>query len=222
MKNTFVVTMTLLLALTVGGSVVGYNIATTPHHSEEKGGHGEEKGGHSESGAPMSEQGSSANSAATGAAGAEGALGDVKADNEGGELAGENGAVTASGEATTGDEKVSTTEGSATDTDAAGSTGQQPAETAAAAETQGDAVAGEKSYAVSCAGCHGANGQGVVGPSLVAANGPKDWTLAQFTTALREGKAPEKELAATMPRFSDAQLTDSDIANVQAYIKTLN
>ena len=63
MKNTFAVTMTLLLALTIGGSVVGYNIATTPHHSE-KGGHGEEKGGHSESGAPMSQEGPSANSAA--------------------------------------------------------------------------------------------------------------------------------------------------------------
>ncbi|MXV20094.1 c-type cytochrome [Deinococcus xianganensis] len=221
MKNTFAVTMTLLLALTIGGSVVGYNIATTPHHSE-KGGHGEEKGGHSESGAPMSEQGPSANSAATGAAGAEGALGDVKADNEGGAQTGENGAVPASGEAVTGDETVASQEGSSTDTDTAGSTGQQPAETAAAAETQGDAVAGEKSYAVSCAGCHGANGQGVVGPSLVAANGPKDWTLAQFTTSLREGRTPERELAATMPRFSDAQLTDSDIANVQAYIKTLN
>lgn len=219
MKNTFVVSMALLLALTVGGSVVGYNIATTPHHSEEKGGHGEEKGGHSESGAPMSEQGPSANSAATGAAGAEGALGDVKADNEGGELAGENGAVTASGEATTGDEKVSTTEGSATDTDAAGSTGQQPVETAAAAETQGDAVAGEKSYAVSCAGCHGAEGQGVVGPALSKV---KDWTLAEFTVALREGKTPERELSTAMPRIADTQLTDSDVANVYAFVKTLN
>ena len=53
-------------------------------------------------------------------------------------------------------------------------------------------------------------------------SGPKSWTLAQFTTTLREGKTPERELAATMPRFSDAQLTDSDIANLQAYIKTLN
>lgn len=221
MKNTFAVTMTLLLALTIGGSVVGYNIATTPHHSE-KGGHGEEKGGHSESGAPMSEQGPSANSAATGAAGAEGALGDVKADNEGGAQTGENGAAPASGEAATGDETVASQEGSSTDTDTAGSTGEQPEETAAAAEPQGDASAGEELFASNCAGCHGANGEGNIGPSLVAANGPKDWTLAQFTTALREGKTPEKELAPTMPRFSDAQLTDSDIANVQAYIKTLN
>lgn len=216
MKNTFVVTMTLLLALTVGGSVVGYNIATKPHHSEK---------GHEETKAPSmgSEEAPSPNSASTGAEAAPGTTGDVTAANEGGEQAGANGAVTASGEGTTGEEKTSTTEGSATDTDTAGSTGQQPAETAAAAETQGDASAGEKTYAaVGCAGCHGANGQGVVGPSLVAANGPKDWTLAQFTTALREGKAPEKGLAATMPRFSDAQLTDSDIANVQAYIKTLN
>ncbi|GGR87035.1 c-type cytochrome [Deinococcus sedimenti] len=217
MKNTFVVSMALLLALTIGGSIVGFKNATTPHHSEEK--------GHEETKAPSmgSEEAPSPNSASTGAEAAAGTTGDVTAANEGGEQAGANGAVSASGEGTTGEEQTSTTEGSATDTDTAGSTGEQPAETAAAAETQGDASAGEKTYAaVGCAGCHGANGQGVVGPSLVAANGPKDWTLAEFTTALREGKTPEKELAATMPRFTDAQITDSDIANLQAYIKTLN
>ncbi|AWT35227.1 c-type cytochrome [Deinococcus arenae] len=214
MKNTFAVTMTLLLALTVGGSVIGYNIATTEHHTEEKGGE--------ETQAPQnnSESSPSANGASSGPAG--GTQANTRGANDGGEQAGENGATVEASGNSTGDQATSTTEGSATDTDTAGSTGEQPAETAAAAETQGDASAGGKTFAANCAGCHGANGQGQIGPSLVTADGPKSWTLAQFTTTLREGKTPERELAATMPRFSDAQLTDSDIANLQAYIKTLN
>ena len=60
----------------------------------------------------------------------------------------------------------------------------------------------------------------VIGPSLKAADGPKSWTVAQFTTVLREGKTPDgEELNATMPRFSDSQLTDADIANLFAYVK---
>ena len=64
----------------------------------------------------------------------------------------------------------------------------------------------------------GAEGQGGIGPALEKVN---EWTLAQFTTVLREGKTPERELGAVMPRFTDAQLTDSDVANVYAFIKTL-
>ena len=76
--------------------------------------------------------------------------------------------------------------------------------------------------APSCAGCHGANGQGNIGPSLVTADGPRSWTLAQFTTTLREGKTPDRELSATMPRFGEAQISDAQVADLQAYIKTLN
>ncbi|GGL06266.1 c-type cytochrome [Deinococcus radiotolerans] len=211
MKNTFVVSMALLLALTIGGSVVGYNKAI---HKEEK--------GHEETKAPEQngESAPSANGASSGPAG--GTQANTRAANDGGEQAGVNGATVEAQGNTTGDVQNSTTEGSATDTNTAGSTGQQPAETAAAAEPQGDASAGGKTFAANCAGCHGANGQGQIGPSLVAANGPKDWTLDQFRTTLREGKTPERELQAMMPRFTEAQLTDSDIANLQAYIKTLN
>ncbi|GAA0518713.1 cytochrome c [Deinococcus depolymerans] len=222
MKNTFAVSMTLLLALTLGGSFAAYNIATKPHHEESK-----SEGGEKEGATPLSESAPSANSAATGAAGSAEAQGDVTAPNEGGTQGGENGAVAASGELTTPETPAASTEGTRTDpapeASAAGETGKSPAATAAAAETQGDATAGEKTYASSgCAGCHGANGQGQVGPTLVGADGPKNWTLAQFTTALREGKTPERELGAVMPRFNETQLTDSDIANLQAYIKTLN
>ena len=73
-----------------------------------------------------------------------------------------------------------------------------------------------------CSGCHGAQGGGGVGPALTTADGPKAWTNAQFLTTLREGKTPERVLNAVMPRFTPAQLSDSDVTNILAHIKTLN
>ncbi len=206
--------MTLLLALTLGGSFAAYTTATRPHHEES----------HSKGAAVPSEEAPSATSSATGAAGSAGAQGDAVAANEGGTQGGENGAVAAGGALSTPETPSASTEGTQADSTPStqGATGQEPAETAAAAEPQGDATAGGKTYAVSCAGCHGANGEGQIGPSLVTADGPNGWTLAQFTTTLREGKTPERELGAVMPRFDEKQLTDSDIANLQAFIKTLN
>lgn len=219
MKNTFAVSMTLLLALTLGGSFTAYRVATSaPHGESHSKDEGHSEGGEQEGASRPSESAPSPNSAATGAAGEAGALGDVTADNEGGVQAGENGAVQDTGEDTTGSTPAASQDGTVTDTDPAGATGQEPDATAAAAETQGDATAGGDSYATSCAGCHGAQGQGGIGPALEKVN---EWTLAQFTTVLREGKTPERELGAVMPRFTDAQLTDSDVANVYAFIKTL-
>ncbi|MFD1730562.1 c-type cytochrome [Deinococcus malanensis] len=83
-------------------------------------------------------------------------------------------------------------------------------------------MAGKFTYAASCAGCHGQEGQGGVGPALTDADGPKSWTLDQFTATLREGRTPERELSLAMPRFSKEQLTDSDVTNIYRHIKTLN
>ncbi|WP_412028937.1 c-type cytochrome [Deinococcus yunweiensis] len=213
MKNTFAVTMTLLLALTLAGSFAGYRIATTEHEEPA-----------AESAQSASESAPSPNSAVTGPAAEQGASGDVTAENEGGTQTGENGAVAAAGGADGADGGVPATSettppgGGAT----AGETGQEPVEQAAAAQTAGDVKAGETIYASNCSGCHGADGKGVVGPSLVTADGPKAWTDAQLLTTLREGKTPERELSAAMPRFTEAQISDSDVTNLHAYIKTLN
>ncbi len=103
---------------------------------------------------------------------------------------------------------------------AAGGTGDA-APTPNAAE--GNAEAGAAIYASNCAGCHGAQAGGGIGPSLVTDEGPKGWTLAQFTTVLRKGVLPEgRELSAVMPRFTDAQLSDAQVADLLAHIKTLN
>lgn len=76
-------------------------------------------------------------------------------------------------------------------------------------------AAGAKLYGNSCAGCHGNRGQGAMAPSLKASAA---WTPAQFKTAITKGKSPKgKAFAAVMPRFP--QLKDSDLRNMQAYLK---
>lgn len=86
----------------------------------------------------------------------------------------------------------------------------------------GNAEAGQAVYVGNCAACHGPNGQGQIGPSLVGEDGPKNWTLAQFTATLREGKTPDRQLSAAMPRYAETQISDEQVADLQAYIKTLN
>ncbi|MFC6616395.1 hypothetical protein [Deinococcus radiophilus] len=48
------------------------------------------------------------------------------------------------------------------------------------------------------------------------------WDLTGFTQTLREGVTPDgRELAPTMPRFSEAQLSDADVANIHAWVQSL-
>lgn len=88
----------------------------------------------------------------------------------------------------------------------------------APSESAGVANAGKEVFAGNCAACHGAEGQGAVGPSLQPT---VEWDDTQFTAALREGKAPDRELNTIMPRFTEAQLSAQQVADVHAYIKTL-
>ncbi|WP_139322875.1 c-type cytochrome [Deinococcus marmoris] len=122
-------------------------------------------------------------------------------------------------ENTTGDPAQQDTNGAAEPVAAGGTADAAPTPNAA----EGDAAAGTTIFASNCAGCHGAGGGGGIGANLLTSDGPKGWTLAQFTTTLREGKIPTgRELSAVMPRFADAQLSDTQIADVLAHIKTLN
>ncbi|WP_216323079.1 c-type cytochrome [Deinococcus aestuarii] len=306
MKNTFAVTMTLLLALTLGGSFAGYRIATTPHHEEGVGAAGKlaegetPGGGDPTTGKVVSEEAPSAREAATGAAGAPGALGDVMQDQAGGTQSGENGAVAApgsesntgtqTGEAQEGDAQdggageageaspgeggatsaagnaesgsapgvsedqapaagVSPEDGQGTGADAPSPTAAQSDETTQLGQTgasnvergmaadpaTGDAKAAEVANAITgntadgqakfvsaCAGCHGQQGQGGIGPNLVATEGPRSWQLAQFEAALREGHAPGRDLGAVMPRFTEEQLSDEDVLNIYTYLRSVN
>ena len=108
---------------------------------------------------------------------------------------------------------------------AEGAPAEGAAEEGAAGEAgaaAGNAEAGQTVYVGNCAGCHGPNGQGQIGPSLVGEDGPKNWTLAQFTATLRNGQTPDRQLGAAMPRYAETQISDEQVADLQAYIKTLN
>ncbi|WP_240741619.1 c-type cytochrome [Deinococcus sp. KSM4-11] len=200
MKNTFAVTMTLLLALTLGGSLAGYRMATAEREEPAKSGEA----------ATAGESSPSPSASTTGSAGPSTAQGDTAA-SQGGTQAGENGAVIAAG-----GEQGST--GSTAEPQADGAA--MPADSSATAA--GDAKAGATVFASNCAGCHGAAAKGGVGANLTTADGPKAWTDAQMITALREGKTPQKTLNTIMPRFTAAQVSDTDIANIHAWIKSLN
>lgn len=217
MKNTFAVTMTLLLALTIGGSYAGYRIATTPRHEGSAAGH--EKGGEKATDATHAGQPGSEDSTA-----------ETSQDHtttesaEAGAQPGEPNpeANTGTSEATDGVNNAgSTADGNDNEP---GTTGNTPENMAAAqpdnnkASAGGDVTAGQEKYAATCAGCHGANAEGGVGPALAAV---KDWSLEDFSVSLRQGRTPEKTLSPVMPRFVATQVSDQDIANIHEYLKGL-
>lgn len=79
-------------------------------------------------------------------------------------------------------------------------------------------------YAASCAGCHGADAGGALGPALRASAA---WSGADFTQAVLEGRTPDgRTLGAVMPRFAAAGLdgappTQAQLDALHAYLKTL-
>lgn len=93
-------------------------------------------------------------------------------------------------------------------------------EALAGSAAAGDAAAGQTLFAGSCGGCHGAQGQGGIGPAMTA--NANTWDLTGFAQALREGVTPDgRELAPTMPRFSESQLSDQDVADIHAWVQNL-
>jgi cytochrome c550 len=82
---------------------------------------------------------------------------------------------------------------------------------AATPSTQGDAQAGAQAWASHpCPSCHGPNAEGGVGPKLAGITIPLD----RFTNTVRNGRGGE------MPAFSADQISNTDIANIYAWLKT--
>jgi cytochrome c553 len=84
---------------------------------------------------------------------------------------------------------------------------------AGAAQAAGDAQAG-KAKSKACAGCHGANGEGVK-PNPVLA-GKSEAEIVQALGEYKSGKRPNP----IMKTFA-SQLNDQDTANVAAYYASL-
>ena len=80
-------------------------------------------------------------------------------------------------------------------------------------------------FAANCAGCHGTQAQGGVGPKLAGL--AKNWTAPEFAHAVLNGQAPEgRALAETMPRFKTAGFdgvppTDEQVTAILTFLKKL-
>lgn len=81
------------------------------------------------------------------------------------------------------------------------------------AQAGGDAAAG-KAKAAACAGCHGANGEGVKPNPAIA--GQPESKFIQAMKDYKSGKRPNP----VMKTFAD-QLNDQDVANLAAYYASL-
>lgn len=95
--------------------------------------------------------------------------------------------------------------------------------TAPTATVQGDATAGQASFAT-CAACHGQRGEGNQAMNAPALNDKSDWylvtQLSNFKHGLR-GAHPDDTTGATMRPMAGTLADDTAIQNVVAYIGTL-
>ena len=80
----------------------------------------------------------------------------------------------------------------------------------------GNADAGKQTFESTCVGCHGANGEGGVGPKLAGQS------AEDIAAKLHKYKAGEQVGPMTSMMAPMAQgLSDDDIKNIAAYIATL-
>ncbi|GBD11705.1 Cytochrome c-555 [bacterium HR23] len=96
-----------------------------------------------------------------------------------------------------------------------------------ASTTAGDANKGKQVFAGTCSACHGANAEGISGLGLPLWNndfikGLTDDQLLEFLKVGRPADSPESKTKVTMPpRGGNPALTDQDLRNVIAFLRTL-
>jgi len=87
--------------------------------------------------------------------------------------------------------------------------------------TTGDATKGATVWSTNaCGSCHAETAAGAIGPNITFSKtaGIGNWTLAQFTAAVRSGKNIDgTELCGSMTRF--AAISDASMADLYAYIQ---
>lgn len=90
-----------------------------------------------------------------------------------------------------------------------GNAGKAPKAVAASAA---DAAHGKTLYGANCASCHGATGQGGVGPSLKNEKSRKNF--AEAVAWIKDPQPP-------MPKLYPATLNEKDVADVAAFVESL-
>ncbi len=101
------------------------------------------------------------------------------------------------------------------------------APTATASGGEPDLANGRTLYGTSCAACHGGAGEGVEGIGLALAGNPgldthTDQQLVDFLKMGRAPDAPDSKMGRAMPaRGGNLALTDADLADITAFLRTL-
>ena len=94
--------------------------------------------------------------------------------------------------------------------------------------SKGDAAAGQKLFATSCAACHGPKGEGVpgLGKDLITSKFVAEKTDDQLVEFIKAGRAPNDPLNTTgiamPPKGGNPALTDQDLYNIVAYIRSIH
>jgi mono/diheme cytochrome c family protein len=89
---------------------------------------------------------------------------------------------------------------------------------------QASAKAGGPLFAANCASCHGPEAAGGIGPNITSSTsaGIGTWSEEDFFRAVRTGVDDEGEtLCDVMPRFSSSTLSDTQLASIYDYLRTL-
>lgn len=100
-------------------------------------------------------------------------------------------------------------------------------ETAAAGGSSAAAERGKQHFATVCATCHGQSGEGVqgLGKTLQASEWLKNHSDEEFAKLILEGRPadhPENTTKVAMPpKGGSPGLTETDVADIVAYVRTL-
>ena len=111
---------------------------------------------------------------------------------------------------------------------ACGGSSSDTSDTTGNASSSGNAAAGIEAYNGTCVACHGPNGEGIegLGKPWVGSDFINSQTDAELLAFLIEGRPsdhPDNTTGiAMMPRGGNPNLTDDDLLNLIAYMRTLN
>ena len=99
---------------------------------------------------------------------------------------------------------------------------------AATSGPSGDAAKGAQQFATTCAACHGPDAKGLpnLGKDLTTSTFVKGLSDAELVDFLKKGRDPSDPLNTTgvamPPRGGNPALTDADLLDIVAYVRTLN